>query len=86
MDLDKDDYNEEKYLANEEIVKGYLFDFCYKDSKLIEFNGDYWHVNPKIYNENSFIKAKNKNAKQIWEYDKQKTNTAISQGFEILII
>ena len=75
----------EKYIFNDELHKGYLFDFCY-NNKLIEFNGDYWHANPDFYGPQSFIKAKNKKAKDIWEYDKIKIQTANNQGFQVLTI
>lgn len=76
---------EEKYIFNDNLHKGYLFDFCL-NNKLIEFNGDYWHANPKFYNEKSFIKAKNKRAETIWEYDKIKIETAKQQGYDVLTI
>lgn len=76
---------EEKYIFNEELHKGYLFDFCL-NNKLIEFNGDYWHANPLFYGPMSFIKGKNKKAKDIWEYDNIKINTAKYQGYDVLVI
>lgn len=76
---------EEKYIFNEELHKGYLFDFCL-NNKLIEFNGDYWHANPLFYGPMSFIKGKNKKAKDIWEYDNIKINTAKYQGYNVLVI
>ena len=64
--------------------KGYLFDFCFND-KLIEFNGDYWHANPMFYEPKSFIKAKNKRAENIWEYDYyQNRETVINKCIEFL--
>lgn len=51
--------------------KIYLFDGKYKNI-LIEFNGDYWHCNPSIYNEAYFHTIKEKTAREIWEYDKFK--------------
>lgn len=83
--LNLNQYVEEKYIFNDTLHKGYLFDFCYKN-KLIEFNGDYWHANPKFYEPKSFIKAKNKRAELIWEYDKIKIKTANDQGYKTLII
>ena len=56
------------------------------NNKLIEFNGDYWHANPLFYGPMSFIKAKNKKAKDIWEYDNIKINTAKYQGYDVLVI
>lgn len=76
---------EEKYIFNEKLHKGYLFDFCL-NNKLIEFNGDYWHANPLFYGPMSFIKGKNKKAKDIWEYDNIKINTAKYQGYDVLVI
>lgn len=76
---------EEKYIFNDSLHKGYLFDFCYKN-KLIEFNGDYWHANPLFYGPQSFIKAKNKRAELIWEYDNIKIKTAKDQGYDVLTI
>ena len=76
---------DEKYIFNDELHKGYLFDFCY-NNKLIEFNGDYWHANPNLYGPKSFIKAKNKRAEDIWKYDKIKIQTAIDQGYQVLTI
>lgn len=51
--------------------KIYLFDGKYKNI-LIEFNGNYWHCNPSIYNESYFHTVKEKTAREIWEYDKFK--------------
>ena len=76
---------EEKYIFNDKLHKGYLFDFCL-NNKLIEFNGDYCHANPIFYGPKSFIKAKNKKAEEIWEYDKIKIQTANDQGYKVLII
>lgn len=53
--------------------KTYLFDGKYKNI-LIEFNGDYWHCNPTLYNESYYHTIQNKTAKEIWEYDDFKCN------------
>lgn len=83
--LNINDSIEEKYIFNDKLHKGYLFDFCL-NNKLIEFNGDYWHANPIFYGPKSFIKAKNKKAEDIWEYDKIKIQTANNQGYKVLTI
>lgn len=65
------------------------FDFVIIDNKkIIEFNGDKWHANPKDYNPDDipmpgFIAKK---ALQIWEEDMLKNNKARRKGFEILTI
>ena len=68
----------------------YFYDFVYINGnkrKIIEFNGDFWHMNPKKYNENDYNKLMYKFAKEIWEDDKNKKNIAESQqNFEVCYI
>ena len=57
-----------------------------KRKKIIEFHGDYWHCNPKKYNE-SFIHAHSQHtAKEIWQEDFLKTKVAIDRGFSVKIV
>ena len=63
----------------------YAYDFCY-NNKIIEFNGDYWHCNPKFYKANFYNKSKHKTAKEIWKYDNQKIKLARKQGFDVLVV
>ena len=76
--------NHEISLYNEQYHEKYLYDFCY-NKKIIEYNGDYWHANPTIYDENDEVR-KDINAKQIWEYDQRKINFAKSHGYQVLVI
>lgn len=49
----------------------YLYDFVISDIKLcIEFNGDIWHANPKVYNSDDIIFGKK--AEIIWNRDREK--------------
>lgn len=75
----------EKYLYNKDTNKGYSYDYCYRN-KFIEFNGDYWHMNPKIYNANDINSTVNENAQTIWDKDKDKENLANKFGYEVLSI
>ena len=59
------------------------YDFTYK-KKIIEFNGDYWHGNPNLYNEND--KIINQLVKERWEYDTRKIDLAKSKGYDVLVI
>jgi len=77
--------NKEKWIKDKKTQKAYSYDFTYK-KKIIEFNGDYWHCNPNIYNEDYFNKRKSLTAKQIWKYDSEKTNTANKYGYQVLHI
>lgn len=48
---------------------------------LIEYNGDYWHCNPNKYKIDYINKKKNKTAKEIWVYDKNKLDLAKDKGY-----
>ena len=74
----------EKYIRDKN-GNCYAYDFCL-NKKIIEFNGDYWHANPKIYNEDFINKVKNMSALEIWEYDNNKKICAENHGYEILYI
>jgi len=53
---------------------------------LVEYNGDYWHCNPKKYDENYLNIKKNKTAKEIWEYDENKLYLAKNNGYNCEVI
>jgi hypothetical protein len=53
---------------------------------LVEYNGDYWHCNPKKYDKNYLNIKKNKTAKEIWEYDKNKLYLAKNNGYNCEVI
>lgn len=64
----------------------YFYDFCYKD-KIIEFNGDIWHANPKLFNENEKPNPHSSlTSKDIWNYDKEKIKAAEKIGYKTLIV
>jgi very-short-patch-repair endonuclease len=65
------------------------FDFVAKDrKKVIEFNGDKFHGNPKFYkpddSPNPFLKSLL--AKEIWSMDEKKNNLARSKGYQVLVV
>lgn len=60
----------------------YLYDFVY-GKKIIEFNGTYWHCDPRFYESTKKLFS-GKTAMQIWKKDLEKTKLAIENGFEIL--
>lgn len=62
----------------------YLFDFRYKN-KIIEYNGDFWHANPKLYNEDHVF-LEGVTAIEKWYSDKVRIDAAIKQGYEVLTI
>lgn len=67
--------------------KTYSFDFYYNNI-LIEFNGDYWHGNPKIYSSNKVFSRHGNDLKitDIWTRDKKKKEFAESLGYKVITI
>lgn len=65
----------------------YYCDFYLPDYNLIiEVDGDYWHANPKKYSAEDEIGGKKMKAQQIWEVDQKKSDSIISQGFNLMRI
>lgn len=80
-------YNKEYFLLDSKNKKFYLYDYTdLTNKKIIEFNGDFWHCNPKQYNETHIHPVSKLTSKQIWEYDKNKINFAHTKGFDVLVI
>ena len=66
-----------------------LYRVDYKlENKIIEFFGDFWHANPKIYEENEKLKYVNmiKIAKDVWKADQIRIDTLKSMGYDVLIV
>lgn len=66
----------------------YRYDFCdLKRRKFIEFNGDIYHGNPLIYNENDKPNPySDKTAGELWAIDEDKKDVAKRNGFTELVI
>lgn len=75
----------EKWIKCKETGNAYSYDFTYK-KKIIEFNGDYWHCNPKIYKSSFFNKNKGLTASEIWQYDQSKNKLAEQHSYEVLVV
>jgi len=57
-------------------------------NKIIEFNGDFWHANPKQYKKNEILTHPNNHviAEELWDNDKKRIDWLESHGYEVLII
>ena len=77
----------EKALYDKKDKKCYSYDFYYNNI-LIEFNGDYWHGNPKIYNEDKIFSRHGYELKitDIWNNDKRKKEFAEQLGYTVITI
>jgi G:T-mismatch repair DNA endonuclease (very short patch repair protein) len=77
---------------NEKFIKTkegnvYKYDLTFPDSKkIIEFNGDFWHANPILFEPEYLNKPKKMTANEIWEYDTQKRKAAEYRGYEVFIV
>jgi very-short-patch-repair endonuclease len=61
----------------------YVYDIKHQTC-IIEFNGDYWHANPKIYNEDDEIRGTK--ARDIWQKDKRKISLAHEAGYHTMVV
>ncbi len=76
----------EFYLKNEE---NNWFCYDYVDhirKKCIEFNGDFWHCNPSMYESEHFHPVKMEKAKEIWKFDEDKIKLIEKKCYEVLVI
>lgn len=75
------------YGIDEKTVRGKLkvhrVDFIYK-KKIIEFYGDYWHGNPKIYSMDSYIRKKK--IVDVWGHDLLKIQDLEDKGYSVMIV
>ena len=73
----------------EQLNQYVYYDFVVPELKIcIEFNGDHFHANPKLFSENDHPNPFNKNISSldIWDRDKLKNDKIISEGFDLFII
>jgi very-short-patch-repair endonuclease len=67
--------------------KKYKIDIVIQEKKLaIEFNGTYWHCDPRFYKEDYLNKKKLLTAKQIWDYDNKRKEFLEKIGYKVLTI
>ena len=73
-----------KYIDNNS--NRWLFpDIIYKNY-IIEFNGDYWHANPKKFKADDLIDKKGITAQEQWEEDKRKKEIYESLGYKVIYV
>lgn len=81
-----------EFLIKDNDNRNYFLDFVFiKDNiKLnIEFNGDYYHMNPQIYQSNDiapFPTDEIKTASDIWKYDEKKKKLTEDNGFKVFTV
>lgn len=76
----------EKRVSNANDIELYADIVSFSKKLIIEFNGDYWHCNPRKYNADYFNAKKKAYAKDIWLADKNRLETFESLGYTIVIV
>jgi len=77
-------FNENEWFLNG-VDQFYYYDFKI-GRKIVEFNGDFWHMNPTLYTENCINKVTKKQAKDVWVEDDKKKELAIDKGYDIMTV
>lgn len=75
----------EKFIKDKNTGRAYAYDFCYKNI-IIEFNGDYWHMNPSKYTADDINKTTKQKAVDKWNEDSYKKSLAEQYGYKVLVI
>lgn len=71
----------------EECIEGLFLDMVNKDTKkIIEYNGDFYHCNPRDWKEDEFNNVLNMKAGEKWKKDRNRRFFLRSKGYEILVI
>lgn len=62
-------------------------DIINKEKKIaIEYNGDYWHCNPRTWNPEDYNKAIEMKAKEKWQKDRNRKFMIESLGYKVFVI
>lgn len=77
-----------KILENDRnILQGKEIDIYLPDLKIgLEFDGIYWHADPRFFKEDEMVYRKGLTAAQIWEKDEAKNKLAESLGIKLIRI
>ena len=81
--------NKEFGKYNTDLKQYTYFDFVIPEYKIcIEFNGNVFYANPKMFTENDCPNPwkKELTAREIWEFDKKKNNFIKNLGFDVIIV
>lgn len=73
---------------SEVVISGFVVDECHSERKLIiEFNGDYFHCNPRIFTDPNMINTTLKmTAQEKWKYDRRRLAALRLAGYRTLVV
>lgn len=74
-------------ITNNVSIKRWNVDVLFHTQKLIvEFFGDYWHMNPAKYSKERVHNLMNKTAEFLWARDNRKIKELASLGYEVVVV
>ena len=83
----KDIYSGKIIENDKNVIKPKELDIVLPELKLaFEFDGKYWHMDSRIFDETVYNSVKGKTAKEIWEYDNQKIKLCEDVGYKLFRI
>lgn len=80
--LDSLNIKEKQYRIGKYIVDGY----DPHTNTIYEFNGDYWHGNPKLYNDNDMNSVLNKTFGELYRNTKDREEYLMKKGYNVISI
>lgn len=80
----KEIYKDETIIHDRNILKPKELDLYLPKLKIaFEFDGTYWHADPRFFNENDIIEITKRTAKEIWDADLNKIKLAENVGIKL---
>lgn len=82
-------YDKEIIENTRSIINPYELDYYFPDLRVaIEYNGDYWHTNPRYYSENEIINIKGTEylVSEIWKRDQKKLEYCNDKNITLVTI
>lgn len=86
-------FNETKKKYKDALLEHYLSDvkmsvdiFIPKTNQVIEVFGDYWHMNPRLYNQHDFNNSTKLTAEETWNRDKERICKLQSAGYDVQVM
>lgn len=65
----------------------FVADFVVEDEKfVIEYNGTYWHMDPRVYVGSDFNPSMKKTAQEVWEKDAKKLEVYGEHGYTTIVV
>ena len=71
----------------EYLIGSCTVDMCQPDLKIVvEYNGDFWHCNPRTWKENDYNKCLKMTAKEKWDIDRRRYCVMRKYGYTVIVV